>query len=276
MSPESPAPSFPTSWRTVSFGTVCLSAGAVVLLLGVLAFSVVIAMNTQLWNAPTVEGISNRARHVPPLTVVGCLLVLFTGTMMWLAGLCLFCVVPVDSGARPVAWAAVISWFLFLVTMLQVPMTSLGIRVPGPRFGNERHEERDGHRMIYGSEAGFGLAGGMFAVAGGGFTMAFVCAVAHRFKNDKLARSAQRFLLYQIVALPVLLMVLVAHNYVTDSQGGRQLEWYVGLLPFAIPIVGIPVVGCIWLLRVLSEMRRMLRTAEEIAMEQENAPAPAL
>lgn len=265
MSPD-PAVEFPSAWRTVSFGGLCMSAGAIVILLGVLAFSAVIAVNNHLTTVPVVDGISHQSRFVPPVTVVGCLLVLFTGGMMWLAGLCLLCVAPADSGARPLAWTAAVCWLLFLVTTLQVPLTTVGIRLPGPRFGIERQDDRDGVRMIFGRDAGFALAAGMFAVASGTFAMGFVCAVAHRFKNERLADNARRFLLYQVIALPALIMVLVGHNYVADAY--RALEWYYGLLPFAVPAVGLPVVGCMWLLRVLAEMRRMLRTAEEIAHEQ--------
>ncbi len=142
MAPESS--SFPTAWRTVSFGTVCLSAGAIAVLLGVLALSAVIAFNTNLASQPSLEGLESPAQRAPMLSVIGCLLVLFTGGMFWLAGLCMMCTVPAETGARPLAWGASACWLLFLVMMLQVPLSSVGIRLPGPRLGNEQRGQQRG------------------------------------------------------------------------------------------------------------------------------------
>lgn len=269
MAPDSPVPSFPTAWRTVSFGTICLSAGAVVLVLGVLAFSTLITFSAELTQAPTVEGLENRARELPSLSILGCLLVLFTGAMLCLAGLCQLCVAPAESGTRPLAWGATVCWFLFLVVMMQIPLTSVGVIVRPPRFADVRRNPEPGLvRMTYGSDGGSALAGAVLAIVGGSLTMGFVCAVAHRFKNENLARSARWLLVYGIMTLPSIVMVSLVHSFVTETQTGRHLAWYYNLLPFAAAYVGLLVVGCVWLLRVFAEMRRMLRSAEEIAAEQ--------
>lgn len=273
MSPESYSKptAFPPAWRTVSFGTFCLSVGAIFLLLGTLAFSTLVVFNSQLHNAPSVEGLENHARQLPSLSIIGCLLVLLTGAMIWLAGLSLLCLVPPETGARPLAWSAVVCWFLSLAMVLQIPLVSIGIRMRGPRFGDENRNDRDPIRMIYGSDAGFGLAAGMFAVAGVSFAMGTVCSIAHRFQNERLAQSARWFLLCQIVSMPAILFIFVAQNYVTENM--RYLEWYYGILPFVLTLIAIPVIGCAWILRIFAETRRMLRTAEEISNEQLSMPS---
>jgi hypothetical protein len=271
MSPESaaqlPAPTttFPQAWRTVSFGTVCLSAGAVLFVAGFVIVSLLIACNIQLRNEPRIEGMESSEQELPSILIVSSLLVFVTGAMVWLAGLCMLCVAPPESGARWLAASAAACWFLFLVVALQIPMASVGVRLRTPRFVEQGRQHNDAVRMTYGSDNGAALAAAMLAIAGGGLTLACLCAIAHRFQNEALASSTRRLLLFQVLALPVMLFLFFLHHYIAGIW--RHLPWYLDGPPFLFAAFALAIAGCVWLLRVFAETRRMLRTAEEIANE---------
>lgn len=274
MSPENSAPAFPPAWRTVSFAAVCLSVGAVLFFVGVVLVSLLVACNIQIGSAPRIEGMETRELELPSILIVSALLVFFTGAMVWLAGLCMLCVAPPDSGARPVAAAAALAWFLFLVVALQIPTTSVGVRLRMPRFLEQVQGWQPGEaaRMVYGSNNGAALAAGLLAVTGGCLAMGCICAVAHRFQNERLASSARWFLMYEVIALPMLVFLFFLHHYIAEIW--RHRPWYLDAAPFLFAALALALIGCVWLLRIMAETRRMLRAADDIAREAAEPSSP--
>ena len=273
MSGESTAPlqppgaSFPPAWRTVSFGTVCLSMGAILFVVGLFGLSVLVVLNAQLFHAPRVEGMENRDRMLPVFFLAAGFIVLLGGAMLVSASLCLFCVAPAESGTRPIAGGALACWLLFLIITLQIPLAPMvGIPLRSRIAEQGFRQGVDPQPIQFVNVFGFSLAGAMFAVASGSLTMAYVCGVAHCFKNERLARSARTLLAYQIVALPICALAGFIHAFIAENWKG--LNWYWAEAPCLVVILVIIGIGFTWLFRVLAEMRRMLRTAEEIASEQ--------
>ena len=68
-----------------------------------------------------------------------------------------------------------------------------------------------------------------------------------------------------MISLPSLLFLFFLHYYV--AQIWRHLPWYLDGPPFLFAAFALALGGCVWLLRVMAETRRMLRAAEEIAAE---------
>jgi hypothetical protein len=233
---------------------------------GTIIVSLLVACNIQVATAPRIEGLETPDRELPSILIVSGMLVYFTGAMLWLAGLCMWCVAPPESGTRPIAAGAALCWFLFLVVGLQIPTASVGVRLRTPRFAEQGRRDGEPVRMVYGSDNGAALAAAMLAIAGGCLTMGCLCAMAHRFHNERLASGARWFILFQIVTLPALVFLFFLHHYVAEIW--RHQPWYLDGPPYLFVAFAIALGGCVWLLRLMTETRRMLRTAEEIAHEK--------
>jgi hypothetical protein len=261
------AANFPIAWRSVSFATVCLSLGASLVLMGVVGLSVLMVLNVRVSIEPRIEGVETRDQLLPAAFFGIAFVFLLAGVALWLAALCLCCVVPAETGARPLAAAAAVCWLLFLFLALQIPLAPLvGIRIPLPRVAEQALQRRgdEPHRFMFANDVGFGLTALVLAIASAGFTLTLVCAIAHHFKNETLARSARRLLLYQAVALPTCALIGLVHGSVADAW--RHVAWYWVDFPFAVAVPVILVMGCIWLQRLLSRVRQMLHIAEENAL----------
>ena len=269
MSPESPAksPPFPIAWRTVSFGTICLWLGAVLFMSGLVGLIVLVILNTQVFNLPRIEGLENRERLLSPAYFAGGFIVLFSGAMLWLAGLCLFLAAPSESGARPIAGGAVATWLLALIMTMQIPLAPMvGIPMRSPVADQGFRQGLDPQPIVFVNVFGFTMAGAMLAIASAVLAMTCICAVAHHFQNARLAAHARWLLAYHIIAMPVGAMAGFVYGHFAETVKG--IDWHLTEVSCAVVILGIVGVEFAWLFRVLAEMRRMLRTAEEIAQEQ--------
>ena len=187
--------------------------------------------------------------------------------MLWLAGLCLKlgCLgARLDSAQLlTMAAAAAILWLAFLVAMLPTAFVSLfGVQTREQRFVQDRPDPRLG----FVNEAGLRAVGGALALGSFICTIGFVCAVAHHFRNQTLARDAHRVLLYQIGAAGASLMFGILYGVATTAA---SLEWYWIAGPAVLAVAAAMGFACSRLLRVLAQMRTMLRIAEENAMEFE-------
>src|SRR5450755_1883306 len=100
-------PDFSPAWRTVSFGTSCLSIGAILLFAGMMVLPIMAAFNAKVRGDPFAAVGDQRpvTLWLTEFLILGCLLIVLFGAMLWLAGLCLSCLTPPESGARPMAVA---------------------------------------------------------------------------------------------------------------------------------------------------------------------------
>jgi hypothetical protein len=254
---------FPIAWHSVSFATYTMSAGVIFALTGLVCLSSLIVFNVRLFIEPRVEGMATRDQMLPAVFFGIAFALVLAGAMAWLVGLCLCCLAP-ESGARPMAAAATVCCILCLLIALQVPVAPLvGIRIRPPRLEEQAHHIGEINRVTFVNDIGFGLAGVTLGIACASFTMACVCAIAHSFKNEKLARSARRLAAYQAMALPGCALIGFAHSAVADAW--RTQPWYWVDLAFGLAVPIVIGVACVWMLRVLSRLRFVLRIAEENA-----------
>jgi hypothetical protein len=263
-------PDFSPAWRTVSFGTGCMSVGAICLFAGTMILPILTVPNAQLrGDRFAVADHRGATLFLTEYLILACVLVVLFGAMLWLAGLCLGCLAPAESGARPMAAAAMVLWLAFLVAMLPTTLAPLfGVHPHEPRFVGERPDPR----MAFVNETGLRAAGGTLGLGSFICTIGFVCAVAHHFKNQALARSAQRVVLYQIGAVGASLLIGIFYGIATSAP---DLAWYWTAGPAVVGVVALMGFALSRSLRVLAQVRTMLRIAEENAMEFETGDEAA-
>ncbi len=257
MPPES-APqavaTFPKAWRSVSFGTMCLSVGALVTFAGMLLLPALVFLEVQLINDRA--GMTFIA--IPKLT---CLLVVIVGYALILMGTCLCCVAPAESGARPMA-AAVIAWLLFLLLTVNAALPSL--QLPrDPRFAGG-FDRGDPLRALILNQVGTLLAANVLGFASLVFVACFTCVVAHHLGNESLARGVHWFLMYLLFALICFFLVIFTFGFVMSTWPNLSAWWTVP--PLALGLVLICGIACGWLLRLLANARHALTAAEQVAL----------
>ena len=258
------SPDFASAWRTVSFGTGCMSVGAMCLFAGTMILPIMAVFNAQLrgdrFALADHRGVT---LLLTEYLILGCLLVVLLGAMLWLAGLALGCLAPAESGARPMAAAAMVLWLAFLVAMLPTTLASLfGVKPHEPRHVEEQRDPR----LTFVNETGLRAMGGALALGSFVCTIGFVCAVAHHYRNQALAHDAHRALLYQIGAVGASLLIGILYGVATSAP---DIAWYWTAGPAVGGVVALMGFALSQLLRVLAHVRRMLRIAEENAMEFE-------
>jgi hypothetical protein len=200
--------------------------------------------------------------------ILGCVLVVLFGATLWLAGLGLGCLAPAESGARPMAAAAMVLWLAFLVAMLPTTFASaFGVRPHEPPHIEERRDPR----LAFVNETGLRAAGGTLGLGSFVCAIGFVCAIAHHFRNRTLARDAHRALLYQIGAVGASLLIGILYGVATSTP---DLAWYWTAGPAVGGVVALMGFALSRLLQVLAHVRRMLRIAEENAMEFQSSSEP--
>jgi hypothetical protein len=260
-------PPFPLSWRTVSLGTKCLSAGALTLFVGLVLLPLAVALQFYLLGERYAAQ-ELRGRGIPDATVLAALFILAAGLMLWLAGLCLCALAPAESGARPFALAAAACCILGVLAALQ---TSL-LPVIGftPVSSRVVIEQRNPTAVTTVNEIAFGASAGILAFAGGILMTCFLGAVATHFRNVGVLRQVHRLLIGQLAGMA--LLVLIGFGYLYTAAAWRDAgPWLVA--PFlAAALIGLGL-GCRALLSVLAALRSMLAIAEENAQALETAPA---
>jgi hypothetical protein len=257
-------PEFSPAWRTVSFGAGCMSVGAMCLFAGMMILPIMAILNAQIRSDQF--ALADQRGVTLLLTeylILGCVLVVLFGATLWLAGLCLGCLAPAESGARPMAAGAMVLWLAFLIAMLPTTFVSLfNVQQREPRFVEERRDPR----MAFVNEAGLRAVGGVLALGSFVCTIGFVCAIAHHYRNQTLARAAHRVLLYQICAVSATLLIGILY---AAAISATNLAWEWTAAPAVLAAVAVMGFACSRLLRVLAQVRTMLRIAEENALEFE-------
>jgi len=261
---EPASPDFAPAWRTVSFGTGCMSVGAMCLFAGMMILPIMTVPNAQVrGDRFALADHRGATLLLTEYMILGCLLVVLFGAMLWLAGLGLACLAPAESGARPFAAAAMVLWLAFLVAMLPTTLASLfRLKPHEPQFMEERRDPRS----AFVDETGLRAAGGALALGSFVCTIGFVCAIAHHYKNQALALAATHVLLYQIGAVGASLLIGILYGAAITAT---NLAWYWTAAPAVLAVVALMGFACSRLLRVLAQVRTMLRIAEENAMEFE-------
>src|SRR5438105_3774871 len=116
--PDAAESEFSPAWRTVSFGAGCMSVGAIFFVAGMMFLPILVALNAEVRADPFALADERSATvRTTEYPVLGCVLVILVGAMLWLAGLCLGCLVPPEAGVRPMAAAALVLWLAMLVSM---------------------------------------------------------------------------------------------------------------------------------------------------------------